>query len=310
MTLCICGKNGAFKIPRNRQTLCIKCFSAELERSVVNRLPKHIRGHIGAVALSGGKDSITLLNILIRNQKKLRIPELFTITIEEGIPEIDERRGKILKNLETKFPNVKFLRFSYQDLFGYTLPEFLASENQRKYKHTPCAICGVLRRHALIRAANSIRADFIALGNTLNDEAATTLINIIGGNPEKNYRYLIEYKSIEDLYNPKRIKPLEKLEEASIIEYVNINNLETLEVTCPYSKYSLRSEVNIFLSTLKLKHPDLLFNITAAGKRKINTESQTKILQQCENCPSLTPKQQCSACRLIAKYFGAKDNSL
>jgi len=188
MSVCTCGKRGDFTFPLSVQFFCVECFSKKFERRFLSNIPRSLRGHSLVVAFSGGKDSSTLLYILNKYRKKLKIPVLSVITLDEENPTTQESRNKIIDISRKRYPNVTFIQFSYSELFGFSLPKLILQSDRKKMRFTPCTICGVLRRHAILRLALEIDADYIAMGNTLNDEAATMILNILRAKPEKNIR--------------------------------------------------------------------------------------------------------------------------
>ena len=141
------------------------------------------------------------------------------------------------------------------------------------------------------------------LGNTLNDEAATTFLNILRGNPDKNLREMISYKASDESLLPKRIKPLAKFFEDSIRKYCDLNNIQPLGIQCNYKERSLRSDINSFLTQLETKKPGLFHNIVSSGKKLTVNRKILKTVRKCYSCSSYSPNDECSACTLIRKII-------
>ena len=102
------------------------------------------------VALSGGKDSLTILNILNKLSRQNPKIKINAIAIDEGI------HGYRDKTLETakKFcdENKIFLNiFSYKEEFGLNLDEMLKILDVK-----PCTICGIFRRYLLNKNQESL----------------------------------------------------------------------------------------------------------------------------------------------------------
>ncbi|MFX1285523.1 MAG: hypothetical protein ACFFB5_17930 [Promethearchaeota archaeon] len=296
---CICGLPSEFKFPLSSQHFCPRCFSLKFEKKVLNRIPKHIRGHSIAVALSGGKDSTTLLHIFHKYRHKLRIGMLFAIILEEEIPEIQSSRKKIINLLKDDYPNIGFIQKSYSQLFGFSLPYLVQQSDKQGLRFTPCSICGVLRRHGILRMSLDIGVDIIVMGNSLEDEAETVFINLMRGNPLRNFRDQIEYSPADRKSLPFRIKPLAKVTEKSILNYSNINRLPFLSTQCAFAARSLRSVITPFLSAMQKKDPNILYNIVSSIKKVTTINTQYKIVSKCNNCASYSPTPVCSACRIV-----------
>lgn len=300
---CSCGLPGKLNFPFTSQYFCPSCFSRKLEKRILNRIPRYVRGHHIAVALSGGKDSATMLHVLHKYQRKLRVTMLTAIILEEETSEMQLARKEVINQLKPNYPEVNFIQKSYSELFDYSLPSLVQQSDKQGLGFTPCAICGVLRRHGILRLALNIGADFIAMGNTLEDEAETSLLNIIRGNPWKNYRDMIEYKPADRKSLPLRIKPLSKVFERTLSKYTNITKLQVLNVQCVFADRSLRSEITSFLSTIKEKDPRILYNIISSIRKETIGKTQIEVVHKCRRCSSYSPDLECSACRMIQKIM-------
>jgi len=303
MHQCTCGLPGEFKFPLSTQSFCATCFSRKFEKRILKRIPISLHGHTTAVALSGGKDSTTLLHILHKYQNKLKIPLLAAIVLEEEIPQIQSSRERSINEIKPKYSGVKFFQQSYSELFNHSLPSLIQQSDKRNLGFTPCAICGVLRRHGILKLALNIGADFIAMGNTLEDEAETILLNIIRGNPWKNYRDKIKYESTDRESLPLRIKPLSKVSEKTIQSYSKINQVPFLSVNCNFAYRSLRSEISTFLNSMMEKDPHVLYNIVSSVEKEQYNKTNNEEVYKCKQCSSYSPDPECPACRMIRKIM-------
>jgi uncharacterized protein (TIGR00269 family) len=303
MTPCICGKRGKYKFPLSTQVFCPECFNIRFEKKFLKNIPRKVRGYSVAVAFSGGKDSSALLSLFNKFRQKLKISTLKAISLDEENPEIQKERSRIIKIAKKRYPDIRFEIVSYSELFGYSLPTLIKKSDNKKLRFTPCTICGVLRRHALIRIVMDLKVDYLAMGNTLNDEAATTILNILRGNPEKNIRNMISYKASDSKTLPVRIKPMIKFFEETIRIYCTLNHIPRVKTICTYSNRSLRAKINSFLKNLENSNPVLLSNIIASSKRKMNFKEKIEPVQKCRKCNSYSPSHECSACLLTNKIM-------
>ncbi|UCE13361.1 MAG: hypothetical protein JSV04_14395 [Candidatus Heimdallarchaeota archaeon] len=300
---CVCGLLGEFKFPLTSEYFCPNCFSLKFEKKVIKRIPKYIRGHHVAISLSGGKDSVTLLHLLHKYQRKLRINRLTAIILEEEIPEIKMIRRKIVNKLRSHYSDIQIIQKSYTELFGYSLPRLVQQSDEQGLEFTPCAICGVLRRHGILQLSLDTKSDYIALGNTLEDEAGTILLNIMRGTPSRNFRDLIEYKPTDRQSLPLRFKPLSKISEKAILNYTKINHYPILNAQCAYADRSLRSEISTFLAKIEKKDPRVLYNVVSLIKKDMRRKAQVERVQRCRSCTSYSSEPVCSACRIIQKIM-------
>ncbi len=182
------------------ERLCRKCFAESIEDKVRATIVKYkmlnYNDHV-AVSVSGGKDSISLLEVLAKMERKYPRATLVAVTVDEGIA------GYRDEALEITAATCKRLRIphhtvSFKKLYGYTLDEIVERIRERGSQLTPCAFCGVLRRKAMNAAALEVKADKIATGHTLDDEVQTSLMNIFHGDVPK----LASEKPVTDKVHP------------------------------------------------------------------------------------------------------------
>ena len=88
----------------------------DFEKRILNQIPRCVRGHPIVIALSGSKDSTTMLHVLHKYQQKLRITRLAAIILEEEIPEVQLARKKVIKQLEQNYPDINFIQKSHSRL--------------------------------------------------------------------------------------------------------------------------------------------------------------------------------------------------
>ncbi|MFW9906326.1 MAG: ATP-binding protein [Candidatus Thorarchaeota archaeon] len=300
---CNCGLLGEYRFPLSSLSFCPSCFSSKFEKRVLNSIPRFVRGHTVAIALSGGKDSTTLLHILHKYQHKLRIPLLTALVLEEEIPELQSSREAIIRKIEAKYVGIEFFRNSYTELFNYSLPSLVKQSDKLDSGFTPCAICGILRRHGILMLAMKMGVKYIAMGNTLEDEAETILLNLIRGNPWKNYREQIRYEPADQESLPNRFKPLSKISELTIQKYSRIHQIPALNTNCTFANRSLRSNIRGFLNSMIEKNPHVLHNIISSFKKERTNNIKVEKVYRCKRCSSYSPDPECSACRIIHKLM-------
>jgi len=183
----LCKRREAFYFrPYSGEKLCRKCFAESIETKVRATIAKYKMLEFDskiAVAVSGGKDSVSLLHILAKIvEKDYPKASLTAITVDEGIRGYRDEALKIArKNCQEL--GVEHHVISFKELYGFTLDEIVKRLKQKKEKTelTPCAYCGVMRRKALNFLARKVGADKLATAHTLDDETQTILLNIFHG---------------------------------------------------------------------------------------------------------------------------------
>ncbi len=142
-----CRSVAIYKRPYEGSTLCKKCFLEDIEEKIRRTLSRYgmlkFDDHI-AVAVSGGKDSLTLLRILRKIERRFPNAKLTAVTVDEGIrgyrAEAVKLAMRYCKELE-----VDHVVVSFRELFGTSLDQIVKSKEER----SPCSYCGVLRRRAI-----------------------------------------------------------------------------------------------------------------------------------------------------------------
>ena len=303
MTFCKCGEKSEYNDPftPHQQNYCSTCFSSYLEKKMIRGFPRAARGHPIAIAVSGGKDSTTLLNVILKNQKELKIPSVKAILLEEQIPEIEKKRQEIIEVLKGKYPDLAIFYKSYSAIYGYSLPELVKKSTNQNLRFSPCMICGILKKNAIFRIGRELKIPYIALGTTLEDEATTILLNIIRGRPHVSLNEnSLDINSRESTH-PQLLKPLARISEDLIRIYVDINNLPIISTSCPYAEQSIRSDLTFLMESLKRRDPrgSLVYNIT---KLKRLTSTQKLNFINCKRCQAPSNQSLCSACRIMSKF--------
>jgi uncharacterized protein (TIGR00269 family) len=250
-----------------------------------------------ALAVSGGKDSLTLLNILVKLERKFPQSKLTAVCVDEGIEGYREEALDLAAK-ECERLNVRRFVVSYRELFGTTTDEIV----KRGLDKAPCSYCGVLRRKAINKAAALIGATKIATGHNLDDEVQTVLLNMLHGDPVRIVRSGPVLSDVRGKFLT-RIKPLCDIPEREVVLYAYLNGLQFQTVACPHSNEALRNELRAFLNQMELRHPGTKFTLlrTSQKLRELVIKTPRPLeLNACEKCGDPTPHQYCEACLMLA----------
>ena len=254
-----CKKNPSIYLRQySGEFLCKKCFLRSIEYKAKRTISKYsmIRhGDTVAVAVSGGKDSLVLLNVL-RNTLANQGSQLVAITVDEGIKGYRDESLNIVKNFCASI-GVENRIMSFSELFGLSMDK--AMEVRPSEKISSCSMCGTFRRRALDLLAESCGANVVATGHNLDDYIQTFLINLFAGDVERigwTYPEPVEY-GITDL---RKIKPLMEIYEREIVLYAIHTNIPFQSEECPYKDESIRSAFRNHLNNLEKIHPGIKYN--------------------------------------------------
>jgi cytoplasmic tRNA 2-thiolation protein 1 len=293
-----CENQIAYTRKYSGEKLCSQCFSNSILRKTAKTISKYKmiqNNELVAVAVSGGKDSLALLNIMNKMAANHNF-RIKAITIDEGIPgyrnEALEIVEKFCENL-----NVELTTYSYKELFELTLDEALdLRENE---KTSSCSICGTLRRRAMEYASKDIGADVIATGHNLDDTLQTFVINMLSGDTNK-----VGWMDPDTSGNSlRKIKPFCEIYESEIVFYAFTNNIPFQSEPCPHMNEGIRTEIREFLNSLENQHSGVKNNLyqSIIKVSQIVKDSKQKQKKICEKCGSECTGSICSVCNMVLK---------
>lgn len=254
-----------------------------------------------AVAVSGGKDSVSLLHILAKNEKKHSKASIVAITVDEGIKGYRDDGMKIATENCQKL-GVEHELVTFKDLYGYTMDEINEKQSKCTRKtESACAYCGVLRRKALNIAARKVKANKIATAHTLDDETQTILLNIFHGDILRTAREEpITEKADSKLVQ--KIKPFCLIPERETSLYAYVKKIRFQSKPCPYASNALRNEARVILNRLEEKRPGIKFTIYKSIERirpGLKTIEAHQNTAKCAICGEPSTERICRACQLL-----------
>lgn len=202
-----------------------------------------------AVGVSGGKDSLTVLNALVRIKKISKVNfDIIPIHIHpeeegEGYKKIEgycKKLGIELKVIKTK------------------IAEEILNNSDIK---NPCFLCARIRRGILYTEMKKEGINKLALGHHKDDIVETFLLNTL----YQGNLGVMKPAYISEEYGVKVIRPLAYVEESDIIRYAKKINLPILHNSCPYetSENSKRLRIKKLIKELAKESPNIrsaLFN--------------------------------------------------
>ena len=204
-----------------------------------------------AVALSGGKDSVTLLlalkNLQIFYPKHF---ELMALTIDPGSETFDTTEmEKLCEKIGVEYviekTHIKEVVFDI-----------------RKEKN-PCSLCANLRRGALNSVAEEHGCNKVALGHHKDDVIETLLLSLFyEGNI--NTFAPTTYLSRKNITT---IRPMIYLEEKEIKSFAKRNDIPIMKKTCAADGYTKREFIKELIKELSKKIPRLKACIFGAIQR-------------------------------------------
>jgi uncharacterized protein (TIGR00269 family) len=255
------------------------------------------------VAVSGGKDSLSLWDILVRLGYKADGLYL-ALGIDEGINYSHESQ-----RLAQKFADENNLKLHVVDIqkeYVSTIPQLAVISHRGEGR--PCAVCGLAKRHEMNRIARDFGYDVLATGHNLDDEAAVLFGNTLN--------WLSEYLLRQGPVLPasadglaRKVKPLCRFYEREMTAYAISRNIEYIYEECPFADGSQSILYKETLNQLETARPGakLIFYLNFLEARKngslfIEKNMEAAHLHPCPRCgQSTSTPDLCSFCRMIAK---------
>lgn len=206
-----------------------------------------------AVCLSGGKDSITMLQAFKALQrfypKKF---ELIAISIDPGFD----------------FFNTDFLNTICKPL---EIPLFIEKSNAKEIvfdirkEKNPCSLCANLRRGVINSIAIREGCNKIALGHNQDDVLETFLLNLLYTGSINTFSPV----SYMDRSQITLIRPLIYTPEKEIKRYVKKNNISVMPKVCPMDGVSKREDMKQLIFSLSKNIPMVRANLFGAIQRNL-----------------------------------------
>ncbi len=292
----LCGKKAIYKELRFCEEHFTVYFNNKVKKVMNNPLFKDKKL---LVALSGGKDSSSLLYSLVKLVEKGEIGFSFgkieAVFIDLGISGFSEENlvlcRQLCKELDVNLNVVKIAKE-----YGISVDEI--SKSSKKV----CSDCGVLKRYLLNKFAFDNGFDFVLTGHNIDDELFFALHNLINGNLD----YFVRSGKITPSNSKKRlvgrIKPLYYLSEKETAIFCLINKLPFSKEKCPYSKNNAQIEMKKRIPVLldrKSKKISFLKNLNKLKKHFPNEEQYE--VEECEKCGFPTTTKLCKFCRIVEK---------
>jgi uncharacterized protein (TIGR00269 family) len=254
------------------------------------------------VAVSGGKDSLSLWDILVR--LGYQADGLYLgLGIDEGINYSHESQ-----RLAEKFAKGNNLKLHVVDIgkeYGNSIP-MLADISYRGHDR-PCAVCGLAKRHEMNRIARDFGYDVLATGHNLDDEAAVLFGNTLNWSSEYLLRQGPVLSGSDGL--ARKVKPLCRFYEREMTAYAIMRGIEYIYDECPFADGSQSIFYKETLNQLETVRPGakLIFYLNFLEAKKsgnlfIEKNERQSQLHPCPKCgqPTSTP-DFCSFCRMIEK---------
>ena len=229
------------------------------------------------VGLSGGKDSLLLLELLAKRAKidhprfsvealHVRMENIHyetdtrylqTFCDDLGVPLHVKTTRFVISSAVEKSPSVIPTEQSERRDLSTTLE--MTSKDRRRQKQ-PCFLCSWMRRKEMFNLAQELGCNKIALGHHQDDLIHTALMNLTFQG-----RFDTMPASLKMRKMPLTIiRPLCMMEESDIKAYAEMKGYQKQVKLCPYESDSHRTEIKGLYDTIEQINPEARFSIWRA----------------------------------------------
>ena len=292
-----CGANPSIYFrPYSGERLCSSCFKSSIRERVERTISRYDMFKFDsriAVGVSGGKDSLSLLRILVEIEEKFQQSEIIAVSIDEGVSGYRDEALE-LASRGCKDLGVEHRVYSFKELFDVTM-DSISSEPRVL---SPCSFCGVLRRRALNDAAKAVGADRLVTAHNLDDMAQTALMNMLRG--DMNRMSMMHPGGSELSGFVRRVKPYCEVPERESVLYAYLEGLDFQETPCPYASEAMRNDARGFLNRMEVKRPGTKFIVYRTALKLATRENEARVMGLCSVCGEPTTGDVCRTCQLLA----------
>ncbi len=290
----VCKGPAVIDVRRHNAAFCKEHFVHHCDEQVRRAVHSHRMlepGERVLVAVSGGKDSLALWDILVRLGY-----EADGLYLGLGIGDYSDESGEYTRAFAARLGR-PLHEVDLGSDEGYTIPEAAAAT-----RRSPCGACGLSKRHLFNSVAIERGYDVVATGHNLDDEAAVLLGNVL--------RWETGYLGRQHPVLPatpgfvRKVKPLVRLGERETAAYCVLQGIDYQVEECPMAAGNRHLGYKEVLNALEDRSPGskaaFLFGFLERGHERFagDAEQERGELGECEVCGAPTPGDVCAFCRL------------
>jgi tRNA-5-methyluridine54 2-sulfurtransferase len=288
-----CKAPAVIDIRRHNAAFCKDCFLHHCREQVRRAIDEYNMIQAGErvlVAVSGGKDSLALWNLL----RELGY-EADGLYLGLGIGDYSDESGRYVRDFASS-RGLKLYEVDLRTDHGYDIPT--AAQVTRR---APCGACGLSKRHLFNSTAIDHGYDLVATGHNLDDEAAVLLGNVLRWESGYLGRQFPVLPAAEGF--ARKVKPLVRLGEREMAAYCVLTGIDYQVEECPMAAGNKHLGFKEVLNGLEDRSPGakaaFLFGFFARGHERFATEGDEVELAACPGCGApTTTGGLCAFCSL------------
>ena len=320
MKCAVCRGPAVIDLRRHNANFCADHFLKFCRDQVVRAIDEYDMiepGERVLVAVSGGKDSLALWDLLLELGYDTE-----GMTIGLGIGDYSTASTEAAIAFAAR-RNLTLGRIDLRGDYDYDIPTAAAVT-----RRVPCSSCGLSKRHLIDRAALDGDYDVVATGHNLDDEAAVLFGNVLHWHTEylgRQRPVLAERIGPEhDTRSggrsggaeagtrvfPRKVKPLVRLTERETAAYCVLRGIDYVVEECPMAEGNRHLRYKEALNAVEAASPGAKqafyfgFLARAADRFAPEPDGGDGEVRSCARCGSPTTGEVCAFCRLIDQVTG------
>jgi uncharacterized protein (TIGR00269 family) len=294
-----CRGPAVIEVRRNNAAYCKACFVHVFREQVRRAIRQHdmvVDGDRVLVAVSGGKDSLALWDVLLDLGY-----DASGLYLGLGIGAYSTRSGEVTKAFADE-RGAELILVDLERDYGFDIPTA-----GRKGSRSTCAVCGLSKRYVFNRAALEGGFDVIATGHNLDDEAATLLGNTLRWQTEYIARQTPALPGKEGMV--KKVKPLFRLSELETAAYAFLRGIDYVVQECPLVAGNTQLRYKDAMNAIEASSPgtkaQFFLGYLERGRPLFRSADEAD-LSACERCGQPTTARFCAFCRARAQVLGER----
>ena len=287
-----CGGAAVLELRRHNAAFCAPDFEDFFRNQVREAIRKYRmldRGERVLVAVSGGKDSLALWDVLIGDGY-----DTTGLYLDLGIFDYSvESRAKCETFAAARA--VPLLVRRVADEVGAPVPVI-----QSVTRRPPCSGCGLSKRYLMNRVALDEGIGVVATGHNLDDEAATLFGSVMHWQTEALPRQSPALPSTHPRL-VRRVKPLYRLSERETAAYAFLRKIDYIVDECPFAAGATSIAHKEILNRMEEASPGAKHNFLFGfldRARPAFERAEAVALNECVRCGQVTTGTLCAFCKL------------
>lgn len=291
-----CRNTAAVEVRRHHAAYCAPHFLEWFEHQVqraIDRERMFTQSDRILVAVSGGKDSLVLWDVLLRLGYRAT-----GLHLNLGIGEYSRLSQEKCE---------AFARERAAELLVVDLPATYGAgveEMARLTGRVACSACGLSKRYLFNQVALEHGFDVVATAHNLDDEAAVLLGNLISGNVEA----LVRQAPVLERTHPtlvRKVKPLYRIAERETAAYAVLRGIDYILDECPNSVGARTLLLKEALNLLEREAPgtkqSLYWNFLEKLRPLLQAHRPPAEVRSCLHCGQPTITEVCAFCRMTER---------